>query len=326
MKKLVALIFIVSLAISTINPVVVRAEQTTSSKEDILSGNTLDSVFQDMKNSLKNGEEVSFAQSLEKVGGLVISSEPQYDLSNTTLDLDNLDASLTNLGFSKLSASLAGSFNTIDLSGSAIGCVNLFNESFGNLTETLELDNPTFPENFNVSQMLSDSKKAINKTYSDALEESEFDEIKENISLSSLFENATNLNNQSSKNETSTENKSSGMDMASTIAELEKVVGIDSSATGNAMAQYNSNKETIKKDKSSELEELQSNFSTMQDMLTAKQKIDNITETSKTERDNTETTLEETTKAVTKSYSTDSYAGYVGQEVGNLIYSWFFED
>lgn len=186
-------LFIFTLIVALLSPVTTYAEtieQSSSSMEEILSGKTLDNAFTDMKNNLQNGKEVSFAQSLEKVGGLTISADAKYDLSDTSIDFDNLDASLTNLGFSQLSASLAGSFNSIDLSGNSAGCMQLFENSFGNLSETLKLEEPTLPEEFDADTMLSESKNAINKAYSSALKEDSFKNVKKSISIGSIFTKA----------------------------------------------------------------------------------------------------------------------------------------
>ncbi len=204
-------------------------ENTTSS---ILSGQSIDSVFQDMKECMQNGQEVSFAASMKKVGGLTISAEPQFNLSDTGIDMDNLDSSLTNFGFSQLSASLAGNYNNIDLSGKASGCTELFKKNYGELSEELALkdvslpdeitdfslssaeipdgfaqgldnvsipdgfaqglDNVSIPENFNPETMLADSKASLQTAYAGVIGSSSFQQAKNMVSIGNIFQQAQN--------------------------------------------------------------------------------------------------------------------------------------
>lgn len=186
MKKLLIFALIGTLIFQ---PVLIKAE-TAENITEKLSGETLDAVFEDMKKNLKNGEEVSFSASLDKAGGLYISPDLKYNLSDCKIDTNNLDASLTNLGFSQLTASLAGSFNNIDLSGSASGCVELFNSQFGDLSLALDEDEYEMPNDFNVNDILNSSKNNINQAYADAINTESFQAVKNSISIGNIFEAA----------------------------------------------------------------------------------------------------------------------------------------
>lgn len=162
----------------------------TPSKEEILSGSILDDIFNDMKENLKNGEEVSISESLEKHGGLYISAQPEYDVSSSSIDWNNLDTSLTNLGFSSLSASLADSQSSIDLSGKANSCTEVFNATFGDIANNLTLEKMEIPEDFKADVMLEQCQNQIMKEYEDALQSSELSDIKAQVEVKSLFEQA----------------------------------------------------------------------------------------------------------------------------------------
>ena len=194
-------IFVFLLTFTLLSPTCVVYADTTNknetstkpnapSKEEILSGSVLDDIFNDMKTSLKNGEEISISESLEKHGGLYISAQPEYDLSSSSIDWNDLDASLTNLGFSSLSASLANSQSSIDLSGKANSCTDVFNATFGDVAKNLTLEKMEIPEGFKADVMLKQCQNQITKEYQNALQSSELNDIKSQVEVKSLFEKA----------------------------------------------------------------------------------------------------------------------------------------
>lgn len=187
MKKVLIFSLIGMLLLQSAPVYAAELDNDISSK---LSGETLDAVFSDMKTNLENGEEISFSESLDKVGGLYISPDFKYDLSDTSLDMNNLDASLTNLGFSKLTTSLAGSFNNMDLSGNALGCQELFHSQFEGMNLSLDTETYKIPNGFNPDTMLENSKQSLQSAYSNVIHTESFKGIKDSISIGSIFESA----------------------------------------------------------------------------------------------------------------------------------------
>lgn len=186
MKKIIIFSLIATLCMPT---TFILASETPS-KEEASSEDILDATFQDMMETLKSGGEVSFATSLEKTGGLIISTEPKFNLEGSSIDWNNLDASLTNMGFNAVSASLANNYSSIDLSGKAGGCTKLFESSFGTLANDLTLEEPSIPSNFNADKMLKENQSSINAAYVAAVTTNVFKTTKDTIGVQSIFNQA----------------------------------------------------------------------------------------------------------------------------------------
>lgn len=77
-----------------------------------------------------------------------------------------------------------------DLSGQSGNGMDLFNRTYGDIANQMQLKTPKIPEIFNVNSMLSSEADSIQKAYSSATNSAAFSSVKNNISISNIFSKA----------------------------------------------------------------------------------------------------------------------------------------
>nr|WP_303182445.1 hypothetical protein [Lachnoclostridium phocaeense] len=175
-----------------------RSEENTSEKDVVskeeplnLLGADLDILFSNMRDKLESGETFTFSELLSESGGKELSEDPAFEISAMEGRSDDiLDMGLLNMQYACLAADMEEQYIGADLSGMGQGCMSLFNEEYGNIVQDVQLKEPTIPEGFSVSSMLSAGQDAINQAYSSVMSGSAFSTAKTNISIGDIFEKA----------------------------------------------------------------------------------------------------------------------------------------
>ncbi|MCR5624235.1 MAG: hypothetical protein K6G11_03220 [Lachnospiraceae bacterium] len=151
-----------------------------------------DTMFNYMKNSLDAGEDISLSSAFSNSTGIEIPSNLMYDLSDCGIT-GNLDASNINLQYADLSTNLSDTYNSasLDLSKNTINATTLFNNTYGDLVNKLQVTEATLPTDFDFSSLSSQNQTAINEAYNSAFSNSDYNSIKNKVSTSSVFEEAS---------------------------------------------------------------------------------------------------------------------------------------
>ena len=151
-----------------------------------------DTVFNYMKNSLDVGEDISLSSAFSSSTGLEIPSNLMYDLSDCGLT-GTVDASSINLQYADLTTNLSDTFNTasLDLSSKTVNATTLFENTYGDLASELQVEKATLPSDFNFSSLSAQNQSSINEAYNSAFSNSDYNSIKNKVSTSSVFEEAS---------------------------------------------------------------------------------------------------------------------------------------
>lgn len=148
-----------------------------------------DFVFQQMKNQLMFGEEVSFSGMQLPGTAPELTTQSLYDMSDM-LNSANIDFGQTNMKFESLSDELEKAYGLMDMSGASQGCMNLFQNTYGSLYENIKLETPEIPKDFSVNSMLSSAQSAVDDAYSSVVDSSAFSSVKNSISIGDIFAKA----------------------------------------------------------------------------------------------------------------------------------------
>lgn len=151
-----------------------------------------DTMFNYMKNSLDAGEDINLSYAFSNSTGLEIPSNFMYDLSDCGMS-GTLDASNINLQYADLTNSLSEDYNTaaLDLSQNTVDATTLFENTYGDLSNELQIEKASLPSDFNFSSLSEQNQNAINEAYNSAFSSSDYNSIKNKVSTSSVFEEAS---------------------------------------------------------------------------------------------------------------------------------------
>lgn len=149
----------------------------------------LDDVYSAMNKSIKGGENISLSDAFNQVSDFSISTGSYMDTSDLQLG-SNVDFGAVNLQYCNLAQNMTNTFNTSDLSGNSLNCLSLFDNTYGDVLDSVKLENPTIPEGFTVDNMLAQGQSAIDSAYQSATSSSSFVNIKNSISIGNIFSKA----------------------------------------------------------------------------------------------------------------------------------------
>lgn len=157
-----------------------------------LFGDSTDQMFSEMSQKLQNGEQISFSELFNNYSPLQLDSGSLFDMSDmeSLFSKSNDDMSITNLKYALAASDMETTYSNMDLSGQSANCMELFNNTYGDLASQMQLKTPEIPESFNVNSMLSSEADAIQKAYSSATNSEAFSSVKNNISIGSIFSKA----------------------------------------------------------------------------------------------------------------------------------------
>lgn len=169
-----------------------RLASGSLTSEDIDLG--LNMAYGQVLSSLGGDDEVNLSQAMSDVFGFSLKKNLSTDLTDlSALGLsDRFDQDYLNLQFETLSKTMEGNMqvNMDDLKGSSVNAVELFNNTYGDLYSQLSLMDTSIPEDFDPAKMLKNSRSMIDSTYSKAISSGSFGNIKNSISIGSIFSKA----------------------------------------------------------------------------------------------------------------------------------------
>ena len=149
--------------------------------EDIFSQLDMDDLFKSMQESLISGKEFSFSDAFKGFA-------PSENIFDQMEKKDHLDYGLVNMQYQMLTDKMLGAVSEKDTSGKAMGCYNLFDQTYGGIREGLTLSEPTLPEGFSLDEMIANQSKMISNTYQSAISSEGFSGVKAQISIGNVFE------------------------------------------------------------------------------------------------------------------------------------------
>jgi len=168
-------------------PSILETEEDSPGKLESM-GTDMSSVFADLKEALDSGKEFQLSESLEDHSNMDISQEPLFDLSNMQFVTDTvLDMGTANLKYQMLSEQMKNEYTVLDVSGMSKNSIELFQNTYGDLANSLSLETPQLPDGFSVSEMLDKGSSTILSMYEDASHSGNFSSIKGSISIGNIF-------------------------------------------------------------------------------------------------------------------------------------------
>lgn len=147
-----------------------------------------DLIFQQMQESMKKGESISFSKLFNENSTLKITEESMFDMSDAQ-DFFDADMGMTNLKYEALASALTDSVSQ-NFGGQSMDCMGMFQDTYGGVISGLEMKEPEIPKGFTVDSMLNAGNNAVNQAYKDAMKSSSFQSVKNQISIGSVFDMA----------------------------------------------------------------------------------------------------------------------------------------
>ena len=165
------------------------SETSRTDSEYSLFDTDMNELLNVMNSSISSGKSISLSEAFNQLNSFAISTDSYKDISDLKLS-DSFDIGTVNLQYCSLTTELISQHKSVDLSGQSDNCLNLFENTYGNVLDEISLKEPTLPKGFNVETMLSQGKQAIEDAYSQATSSSDFSAVKNSISLGSVFSKA----------------------------------------------------------------------------------------------------------------------------------------
>ena len=163
------------------------------SSEDIDLG--LKMAYGQVLSSIGGDNEVNLSQAMSDVFGFSLKKNLSTDLTDlSALNLsERFDQGYLDMQFESLSKTMGENMqvNMDDLKGSSVNAVELFNNTYGDLYSQLSLMDTSIPKDFDPAKMLKNSRSMIDSTYSKAISSGSFGNIKDSISIGSIFSQAS---------------------------------------------------------------------------------------------------------------------------------------
>lgn len=164
-------------------------DSMTDLKEDAtlsVMDTDLDSIFSSMQDSLLSGEDVSISDAFNALSKQEISQEALFDMSDLSLD-SSFDSGLLNIQYTEMVDNMMDSPSLMDAQGQSLNCMQLFDDTYGDVLSQIQLEEPTIPEGFTVNSMLEAGQNAVDQAYSSVTSSGDFATVKNSISIGNVF-------------------------------------------------------------------------------------------------------------------------------------------
>lgn len=160
---------------------------------DYLKKNSVSTCLGTVSDIVDNSEKIgSNLKYSEGIDGLFRCYVPQNDAVNMSdMNTGNTDKGTLNLQYMNLVNSYTGQYSDIKMmKGKAPDCESLFQQTYGDLENQIQLSDPQIPESFNPTNMLQDASQSIQQTYGSATSGGTFSTVKNNLSIGDCFAQA----------------------------------------------------------------------------------------------------------------------------------------
>lgn len=168
------------------------SETNPLSAEDIDLG--LNTAYGKVLSSIGGNEKVNLSDAMSEAFGFSLQKNLSTDLTDlSALNLsEKFDQGYLDMQYTALSDAMEKGINVNmdDLKGSSMNAVDLFNNTYGDLYDSLSLMDNSIPEEFDPAKMIKNSKSMIDSTYSKAISTGSFADIKNSISIGGIFSKA----------------------------------------------------------------------------------------------------------------------------------------
>lgn len=168
------------------------SETNPLSMDDIDLG--LNTAYGKVLSSIGGNEKINLSDAMSEVFGFSLQKNLSTDLTDlSALNLsEKFDQGYLDMQYTALSDTMAKglNMNMDELKGSSVNAVDLFNNTYGDLYNSLSLMDNSIPKEFDPAKMIKNSKSMIDSTYSKAISTGSFADIKNSISIGGIFSKA----------------------------------------------------------------------------------------------------------------------------------------
>lgn len=149
-------------------------------------------IYEDMKTAISNGEDFTLAEIMadNSFGDYLSNGSALHDVDVTGMaELVTGNMAVINTNYNNIINNLTDTYYSNELS--TTDCLTLFSQTYSGVD--LSLAEYSIPDSFAVDSLLSSASANINSMYQSAISSNDFAGIKNQISISSIFETAENV-------------------------------------------------------------------------------------------------------------------------------------
>lgn len=156
----------------------------------IMSTDAFEKMYSTIQSMVTTTDQTSLADYYKENYEISIPSGDFFDVSDVDIT-SGYDNSITNAQYLALAYNFTENYNQmVDASGQSGNSMQIFQQEYGDIANSLKLETPTIPKGFDMSSLVSSAASSVTSTYKSALNSSGVSAVRDSIDTQWIFDKA----------------------------------------------------------------------------------------------------------------------------------------
>lgn len=156
----------------------------------IMSTDAFEEMYSNIQSMVTTTDQTSLADYYKENYEITIPSGDFFDVSDVDIT-SGYDNSITNAQYLALAYNFTENYNQmVDASGQSGNSMQIFQQEYGDIANSLKLETPTIPKGFDMSSLVSSAASSVISTYKSALNSSGVSAVRDSIDTQWIFDKA----------------------------------------------------------------------------------------------------------------------------------------
>lgn len=156
----------------------------------IMSTDAFEKMYSNIQSMVTTTDQTSLADYYKENYEITIPSGDFFDVSDVDIT-SGYDNSITNAQYLALAYNFTENYDQmVDASGQSGNSMQIFQQEYGDIANSLKLETPTIPKGFDMSSLVSSAASSVTSTYKSALNSSGVSAVRDSIDTQWIFDKA----------------------------------------------------------------------------------------------------------------------------------------
>ena len=158
--------------------------------DSIMSTDAFEKMYQNIQSMVSDTDQTSLSDYYKNNYEITIPSGDFFDVSDVDIT-SGYDNSITNAQYLALASNFSECYTQmVDASGQSGNSMQLFQQEYGDIANSLKLETPSIPKGFDMSSLVSSAASSVSSTYKSALNSSGVSAVRDSIDTQWIFDKA----------------------------------------------------------------------------------------------------------------------------------------
>ena len=156
----------------------------------IMSTDAFEEMYSNIQSMVTTTDQTSLADYYKENYEITIPSGDFFDVSDVDIT-SGYDNSVTNAQYLALAYNFTENYDQmVDASGQSGNSMQIFQQEYGDIANSLKLETPIIPKGFDMSSLVSSAASSVTSTYKNALNSSGVSAVRDSIDTQWIFDKA----------------------------------------------------------------------------------------------------------------------------------------